>query len=95
MPSSSEAITAAPGRPVATSSAMFGPESTATERPSTRVERRVPVAGSSPFVRISTGAVPDPHDVALAKTLLRLTPQERLRALRRYARLRQVAEEQL
>jgi len=46
-------------------------------------------------VRISTGAVPDPHDVALAKTLLRLTPQERLRALRRYARLRQVAEEQL
>jgi len=35
------------------------------------------------------GAVPDPHDVELAETLLRLTPEERLRALRRYARLRQ------
>lgn len=36
--------------------------------------------------------VPDPHDVELAETLLRLTPAQRLRALRRYARLRGVAE---
>lgn len=44
--------------------------------------------------RPSTGAVPDPHDVELAEILLELTPEERLRALRRYARLREVAGEQ-
>ena len=55
---SSLAITAAVGRPSAISSAMFGPERTATDRPRTRVERRSPVAGSSPFVRLSTGASP-------------------------------------
>src|SRR5579862_38992 len=37
---------------------MFGPESTATDRPRTRVERRSPVAGSSPFARLRIGAVP-------------------------------------
>jgi transcriptional regulator with XRE-family HTH domain len=46
------------------------------------------------WVRISTGMVPDRHDVELAETLLRLTPEERLRALRRYAGLREVASEQ-
>jgi transcriptional regulator with XRE-family HTH domain len=42
-------------------------------------------------VRISAEAVPDPHDVELAGQLLRLTPEERLRALRRYARLHELA----
>jgi transcriptional regulator with XRE-family HTH domain len=45
-------------------------------------------------LRISAEAVPDPHDVELAGLLLRLTPEERLRALRRYARLRELAREQ-
>lgn len=43
--------------------------------------------------RPSTGAVPDPHDVELAEVLLELTPEERLRVLRRYARLREAAGE--
>jgi transcriptional regulator with XRE-family HTH domain len=42
-------------------------------------------------LRISAEPVPDPHDVELASLLLRLTPEERLRALRRYARLRELA----
>ena len=37
---------------------MFGPESTATGRSRTSVESRSPVAGSRPFVRLSTGAAP-------------------------------------
>lgn len=36
--------------------------------------------------------VPDPHDIELAKQLIRLTPEERLRALRRYARLQNLAQ---
>lgn len=44
-------------------------------------------------LRISAEAVPDPHDVELAGLLLRLTPEERLRALRRYARLHELAQE--
>ncbi|MBW8060423.1 MAG: helix-turn-helix transcriptional regulator [Solirubrobacterales bacterium] len=46
--------------------------------------------------RMTIGAetVPDPHDVELAEILLGFTPEERLRALRRYARLREVAREQ-
>lgn len=46
------------------------------------------------WVRISTGVVPDPHDVELAENLLRLTPEERLQALRRYAHLHELAREQ-
>ena len=46
------------------------------------------------WVRISTGVVPDRDDVELAETLLRLTPEERLRALRRYAHLHELAQEQ-
>ncbi len=46
------------------------------------------------WVRISSGVMPDPHDVELAEILLRLTPEERLRALQRYARLRAIGEEQ-
>lgn len=42
-------------------------------------------------VRISAEVAPDPHDVELADALLRLTPEERLRALRRYARLHELA----
>ena len=44
---------------------------------------------------MSTGVVPDRHDVELAEFLLGLTPEERLRALRRYAHLREVAGEQI
>ena len=45
--------------------------------------------------RLTIGAeiVPDPHDVELADRLLDLTPAERLRALRRYARLRASAQD--
>jgi uncharacterized protein len=45
-------------------------------------------------VGISAEAVPEPHDVELAEALLELTPEERLRALRRYARLHEMAHEQ-
>lgn len=43
-------------------------------------------------VEISIVAIPEPHDVELAETLLALTPLERLRTLARYARLRELAE---
>jgi transcriptional regulator with XRE-family HTH domain len=43
------------------------------------------------WLRMSTGMLPEQHDVELAETLLELTPEERMRALRRYAHLRQVA----
>ena len=43
---------------------------------------------------MDTGVAPDPHDVELAELLLGFTPEERLRALRRYARLRDSAPEQ-
>lgn len=43
---------------------------------------------------ISAEAVPDPHDVELAGLLLRLTPEKRLQALRRYARLHELARGQ-
>jgi transcriptional regulator with XRE-family HTH domain len=46
------------------------------------------------WVRIESGVVPDPDDVELAATLLRMTPAERLRSLGRYARLRKLAGEQ-
>lgn len=45
-------------------------------------------------LRLRAEPVPDPHDVELAELLLGLTPIERLRALRRYAHLREVAREQ-
>lgn len=44
-------------------------------------------------LKLSSEAVPEPHDVELATWLLELTPQQRLRALRRYARLRSLALE--
>jgi hypothetical protein len=37
---------------------------------------------------------PEQRDVELAETLLELTPEGRLRALRRYSHLRQIAETQ-
>jgi len=43
---------------------------------------------------MSTGVMPDRHDVELTETLLDLTPEERLRSLRRYVQLRQAAEAQ-
>jgi len=42
-------------------------------------------------VQLSTQALPDPHDIELATLLLELTPQQRLRALPRYARLHALA----
>jgi hypothetical protein len=41
---------------------------------------------------MNTGVIPEQHDVELAETLLELAPKERLRALGRYAHLRQVAD---
>ncbi len=45
-------------------------------------------------LRLSAEALPDPHDIELAEDLLKLTPEERLRALGRYARLHGLAQEQ-
>jgi transcriptional regulator with XRE-family HTH domain len=45
-------------------------------------------------LRIVAEPVPNPHDVELAELLLGLTPLERLRALPRYARLREIARGQ-
>lgn len=42
-------------------------------------------------LKIEAASVPDAHDVELAELLLGLTPEERLGALRRYARLREMA----
>jgi transcriptional regulator with XRE-family HTH domain len=42
-------------------------------------------------VRVSASPVPDPDDLELATQLLGLTPEQRLRALRRYTRLRALA----
>jgi transcriptional regulator with XRE-family HTH domain len=44
-------------------------------------------------LRLSTEMVADAHDVELAAQLLELTPLQRLRALSRYARLRDLASE--
>lgn len=46
-------------------------------------------------LRISAEAIPDPHDVELAEVLLRLTPEERLRALRRYVHMHELAQGQV
>jgi len=43
-------------------------------------------------LRLSAEEAPESHDVELAELLLDLTPLQRLRALRRYARLRALAE---
>lgn len=43
-------------------------------------------------VRIEAEPVPDPGDAELTEHLLGLEPVERLRALKRYARLREVAK---
>ena len=43
-------------------------------------------------LRILAESIPEPDDVELARTLLALEPLERLRALRRYVRLRALAE---
>lgn len=44
-------------------------------------------------LRVDVEPVPAPEDVELAELLLGLTPEERLRALARYARLHEVARE--
>jgi hypothetical protein len=45
-------------------------------------------AGCGRDIRLSAEIAADPHDVELAARMLELTPQERLRALSSYARLR-------
>jgi len=45
-------------------------------------------------LRLRAEIAPDPDDVALAERFLELTPEERLRAVRGFARLRAFAEEQ-
>ncbi len=45
-------------------------------------------------LRLSTEAAADPHDIELAARLLELTPLQRLRALGRYTRLRELSPEQ-
>ncbi len=67
---SSLEITAAAGRPATISSAMFGPESTATGRPRTSVESRSPVEGSSPFVSERIGDSPGSAPTTEPKTAL-------------------------
>lgn len=42
---------------------------------------------------VTVEAVPEPHDVELAGILLALTPEQRLRALGRYARLDRLARQ--
>lgn len=42
-------------------------------------------------IEVDVAMRPDPHDLELARTLLGLTPLQRLRALPRYARLRESA----
>jgi transcriptional regulator with XRE-family HTH domain len=44
-------------------------------------------------LRLGSEPIADPHDVELAARLLELTPEQRLRALPRYARLRELASE--
>jgi uncharacterized protein len=64
-----------------------------TATPSWETLQRL-AAACGRWVKLSTGAAPDPDDIELTEILLRLTPLERLRALRRYARLRDLAREQ-
>lgn len=45
-------------------------------------------------LRLSAEIAPDPHDVALAERFLELTPEERLGAVGRFARLRALTEEE-
>jgi transcriptional regulator with XRE-family HTH domain len=45
-------------------------------------------------LQLSAEALPEPHDIELTRLLLELTPQERLRALPRYARLHALASVQ-
>lgn len=60
--------------------------------PSWETLQRLAAAGGR-RLRLSAEPVPDPHDVELATHLLELTPGQRLRALPRYARLRELAAE--
>lgn len=45
-------------------------------------------------LKIDLEAIPDPHDVELAQSLLELTPLERLRSLQGYAHLHELADGQ-
>lgn len=42
-------------------------------------------------IEVEVAMRPDPHDLELARTLLGLTPLQRLRALPRYTRLHEIA----
>ena len=53
------------------------------------LERLVAACGRR--LNVSAELAPDPHDVELAESLLERTPEERLRALKRYSRLHATA----
>jgi transcriptional regulator with XRE-family HTH domain len=46
-------------------------------------------------LRLSVEVAPDPGDVALAERFLELTPEQRLRAIGRFAHLQTIVAEQL
>jgi transcriptional regulator with XRE-family HTH domain len=52
------------------------------------------VAACGQRLRVDTEAIADPHDVELASRQLELTPLQRLRALSRFTRLRELVAEQ-
>jgi transcriptional regulator with XRE-family HTH domain len=80
-------------RRAATSQPAIARYEKGTATPSWQTLQRLATACGR-WVRISSGAVPDADDLELAETLLLLNPGERLRALRRYARLAAVARKQ-
>ncbi|MGC1853116.1 MAG: helix-turn-helix transcriptional regulator [Solirubrobacterales bacterium] len=50
-------------------------------------------AGCGRRINLTAEMVLDPHDVELVERQLALTPEERLRALRRYAHLHELAQD--
>jgi transcriptional regulator with XRE-family HTH domain len=63
-----------------------------TATPSWETMQRL-VAACGRRLRLVAEPAVDPHDVDLAVGMLKLTPEQRLHALPRYARLRQLAAE--
>jgi transcriptional regulator with XRE-family HTH domain len=57
--------------------------------PSWETLRRI-AAACGRQLKVDAEVIPEAHDVELAESMLELTPLERLRSLRRYARLREL-----
>jgi transcriptional regulator with XRE-family HTH domain len=79
-------------RRAATSQPAIARYERGTATPSWRTLERI-ASACGQRVRLGVEPVPDPNDVELATQLLRLTPEQRLRALPRFARLRHFASE--